>query len=608
MKYRISIFALIPFTLPTVSLADSMEETVVTASRYEQPLSNIGSSITVISADDLIKSQNVFVQDVLQSVPGLSLNQNGTFGGSSSIRIRGASSDQTVILIDGVQVNDVSGTGGGFNFANLDPNGIERIEVLRGPQSILYGSDAIGGVINVITKSGGKGLGGSMFVESGSFGTFRGGATLRGGTDKVKFNFSASGITTDGISKAEENDGNVEEDGYNNITFQGKVTARVSEVITTEIIGRYSDSENDYDSFGPADGDEVGTTKEFMVAGRIHAKLLDGRFKNSLSFEYSTTDRRNESNGVESYLAEGRRLNIDYFGRYTFSDDIGISFGAQHEETKVSTLSDQKFNIDSLFSEVSFQGIENLTLTGGLRYDHHNQYGDTVTPRLTASYQISDSGTRLFATWGEGFKAPSVFQLTYICGYCGLTEPNASLKPEESDGWDAGIEQSLLDGRLTLMATYFQQNIKNMIDFDFSAGYNNINAVRSKGVEFSVDAQVHELVNITANYTYTDTIDSDTGEKLERIPAHAAFGQIAWQAMDELNLSARVTYNGKEVPRGFSAGVDGWVRVDLRASYDITENITVFGRIDNLFDKEYQQISGYGTPDRSAFVGLRGTF
>ncbi|MBL4801497.1 MAG: TonB-dependent receptor [Emcibacter sp.] len=605
MKYQVSVLALIPFALPTVSLAENMDEMVVTASRYEQPLSNIGSSISVITADDLQQSQNVFIQDMLQNIPGVSLNQTGSFGGVSSVRIRGADTSQTVVLIDGVQVNDVSGTGGGFNFANLDPNGIERIEILRGPQSILYGSDAIGGVINIITKSGGKGLGGSAFVEGGSFETFRGGVNLHGGTDKLKFNFSMSGITTDGISKADENDGNTEEDGYNNITVQGKVTARVSEIITTEVIARYSDSENEFDDFG-ADGDRVGTTEEFMIAGRVHAILLDGRFKNSFSLEYSSTDRRNETNGVESYLAEGTRLNLDYFGRYTVSDDIGISFGAQHEETKVSTLSDQKFDIDSLFSEVSFQGISDLTLTAGLRYDNHNKYGDTVTPRLTASYQIPDSGTRVFATWGEGFKAPSVFQLSASYG-------NINLKPEETTGWDVGIEQTLFDGGVILTTTYFKQNIKNNIDYVCvwpanTNCYKNINAVRSKGVEVSIAAQVHEQVNISANYTYTDSIDRDTGEKLERIPAHAAYGQIAWQAMEGLNLTASLTYNGKELPRNFSAGVDGWVRADLRASYDITEQVSVYGRIDNLFDKEYQQVSGYGTPDRSAFVGIRGKF
>lgn len=603
----LSSTSLVSHTYAASSEGD-FEEIIVTVNRREQPKSNIGSSISIITNEDIIKSQTVFIQDILQNIPGISLNQNGSIGGVSSIRIRGASSSQTVILINGVQINDVSSPGGGFNFANLDPNGIERVEVLRGPQSILYGSDAIGGVINIITRSGGDGLGGNAFLEGGSFNTFRGGASLRGGTERINFNISASAITSDGISKADENDGNTEKDGYENITLRGKITAKASDVISGEILFNYSDSENNFDGFGPVDADNVEMTEDFMIAGRTHIDLLDGRFKNSLSLEYSKTDRRNLNNGVAGFMADGARLNLDYLGLYKANEYVDISFGAQHEETKASSISEQKFNIDSLFSELSFQGIAGLTLTGGLRYDTHSQFGDTTSLRFTSSYQIADSGTRLFATWGEGFKAPSIFQLTFICGFCGLTEPNANLKPEESEGWDVGIEQSFQDGDLTFTATYFEQNITNLINFDFSVGFGNIDAVKSKGIELSFEAELMAQITVSGNYTYTNTVDRNTGEKLERIPANAAFAQIAWQPRDDLSLIASLTYNGKELPRGFSAGVDGWVRFDIRASYDITEQIAVYGRVDNLFDKEYQQIAGFGTADRSAYVGIRTNF
>ncbi|MBZ0308445.1 MAG: TonB-dependent receptor plug domain-containing protein, partial [Anaerolineae bacterium] len=240
------------------------EEIVVSATRYEQSLSNIGSSLSVISAEDLVQSQTVFVQDILQSVPGLTLNQNGSFGGVSSVRIRGASSAQTVILIDGIQINDASAPGGGFNFANLDPNGIEQIEVLRGPQSILYGSDAIGGVINILTPTGADGLQGSLYIEGGAFETFRAGGNIAGGNDRLNFSLSAGGITSDGISKADENAGNTEEDGYRNISLHGKVTGKISENHSLQLISRYVDSKSDFDGFGPADADLVDYGTEFL--------------------------------------------------------------------------------------------------------------------------------------------------------------------------------------------------------------------------------------------------------------------------------------------------------------------------------------------------------
>lgn len=609
---------LIAALLSTVALSpvafaeEDFEEIVVSATRYSRPLSEIGSSISVISAEDMEKAQTVFVQDILQNVPGLSLNQNGAFGGVASLRIRGAGADQTVILIDGIQINDVSAPGGGFDFANLAPGGIERIEVLRGPQSILYGSDAIGGVVNIITPSGSEGLSGSLFAEGGSFNTFRAGGHIAGGNDKLTFSLSGGGITTDGISKADENDGNVEKDGYRNISLHGKITAKISENHSLAIISRYADSRNEFDGFPPpffalSDTDEVSFTKEFLIAGRGLFNFLDGALQNTLSVEYSTTNRRGETDGVQmDFLTfEGTRFNLDYFGHYEVSDIFGISFGLQHEETKADTISPLKFNIDSVFSEISWQGMEGLTITAGLRQDNHNQYGSTTTPRITGAYYFATSGTKFFANWGEGFKAPSIFQLTFVCGFCGLTAPNADLKAEESEGWEIGFEQEL-GGNIHFGATYFDQKITNQIDFDFAVGFGNIANVHTKGVELSLEAQLIAGFSVRGNYTFTDAKDGDSD--LIRVPRNTAFAEIQWQVMQQLNMVFHMTYNGRETGNFFSPGTDGWVRFDLKASYEFMDGIEVYARIDNLTDKEYQQITGFGTPDRSFYAGLRGKF
>ena len=600
---------------PAAFAEDDIEEVVVSATRYARPLSDIGSSISVISAEDMEKSQTVFVQDILQNVPGLSLNQTGAFGGVASVRIRGASTAQTVILIDGIQINDVSAPGGGFNFANLDPNGIERIEVLRGPQSILFGSDAIGGVINVITPTGEEGLGGSLFIEGGSFNTVRGGGHIAGGTEQLNFSLSGSGISTDGISKADEDDGNTEEDGYRNISLHGKVTAKLSENHSLQLISRYIDSRTEFDGFPPpfymlSDTDEVSLSKEFLIAGRGFFNYLDGRLQNTISVEYSKINRDGEANGAPvSFLSfEGTRFNVDYFGHYDISDDFSVSIGLQHEETEAKDTSPLKFDIDSVFSELSWQGIEGLTLTAGLRYDNHNQYGSTTTPRITGAYYFSESNTKIFANWGEGFKAPTIFQLTYVCGFCGLTEPNADLQAEESNGWEIGFEQGFNNDAMHFGATYFDQKFKNLIDFDFALGYGNIASARTKGVELFIDAQVTETLFLSGNYTYTDATDADTGLELIRVPRNAAFAEIQWQATEGLNLGISMTYNGKEEGNFFSPGTDGWTRFDLKATYAINDKVEVYGRVDNLFDKEYQQVTGYGTPDQSFYLGVRGKF
>lgn len=597
---------LLPLIYSTNLFAQETDDIVVTtATRYEKPISDIGSSISVISAEDLELAQTTFLQDALSTVPGIAINQNGTFGGISSLRIRGAK--QVTILIDGVQVNDPSTVDGSANFANFDVNAVERIEVLRGPQSILFGSDAMGGVINVISKSGEQGFGGSAFIEGGSFNTWNGGSNIYGGNETLNYSLSARGITTDGISKADENDGNEEKDAYRNISLHSKVSANLSEIFKTDLIARYSKARNEFDSFGPVDGDSIDHSTDYLLASRSHLELLDGKFKNTFSFEYSKSLRENEEDMTKTEVGNGGRLNIDYFGHYKYSDVLGLSVGLQHEETKATSASPQKFNIDSVVSEISYQGIENLTLTGGGRYDNHNQYGDTFSPRMTAAYYLDQSGTKVFANWAEGFKAPSVFQLTYICTFCGLTEANPDLKPEETTGWEIGVEQEIISEDIIIGATYFDQKITNLVDFSFSAGYDNIADARTKGVEVFIDAALSDQISVNANYTYTDAKNALSGEALPRVPKNTAYGEIRWQVIEPLNLSLSVTYND-ETTDPYSPNTDSWTRADFRATYQINEMFEVYGRIDNLFNVEYQQVYGYGTPDRSGYIGARAKF
>ncbi|MCF8474813.1 MAG: TonB-dependent receptor [Emcibacter sp.] len=610
MKYKISLTialftsVFIPSSAHTAET--DFEEIIVSATRYARPLSEIGSSVTVITAEDMEKSQTVFIQDILQNVAGVSLNQNGPFGGTSSVRIRGAASAQTVVLIDGIQMNDVAAPNGGYDFANLDPSGVERIEVLRGPQSILYGSDAMGGVVNIITPTGTEDIKSSLYAEGGSYNTFRAGGNIMGQMDKISFNLSASTITTDGISKADKNDGNSENDGYRNISLHGKITAQLSENHSLQLISRYGDSRVDYDGFPPpfyslSDTNDVSFSKEFLIAGRGFFNYLDGALQNSLSVEYSTIKRRGENDGLPvSYLSfEGNRLNLDYLGHYDVNDDFGISFGLQHEETKSDTISSLKFNIDSVFSELSWQGIDGLTITAGLRYDDHNQYGGTTTSRFTAAYYFPESNTKIFANWGEGFKAPTIYQLTD--GWSG----NPDLRPEESNGWEIGIEQNILDNKIQIGITYFDQKFKNMIGWN--GLYFNLDNVHTKGIEIFADLHVTENLSLSGNYTYTNAKDTNLDTPLIRTPKNAGFAEITWQTTSDLSLGASMIYNGKESD-AWTDGTKGWLRFDLKSSYQLTDKIEFYGRIDNLFDKEYQQVAGYGTPDRSYYIGLRGKF
>lgn len=591
--------------------AADVEEVVITANRRAQPITNVGKSISVIGEAALEASQYTFVLDALQSVPGVAINQNGSFGGTAFVSIRGASTDQTVVLVDGVQVNDPSVTGGAFDFANLDPNGIERIEVLRGPQAVLYGSDAMGGVINIITKSGTEGLSGNAFAEYGSYNSFRAGGAVSGGTERIGYSLSASYRDTDGISAADGADGNSERDGYENLTLRGKVSAKFSEAARLELMANYSDSESEYDGFAFVNGayalgdtDDLSKSEEVSLAARGFFDLWDGVIKNTVSLEYSEIERTSFTGGVESYGAKGERVNFDYLGALALSDDLLFTTGLQHETVKAETQSNEAISTDSIFALLSYEGVKGLTLTGGVRYDDHETFGGTTNAEVSMSYLFEETGTQIIANWGEGFKAPTIFQLTYSC--CGF-DPNPNLQPERANAWEMGVRQTVLDDKLTLGATYFDQRTEDLIIFTFTGGYQNVSRARAKGVELTVDANLTDSLSVNGNYTHTSAKDRDTDTVLVRRPKDQAYAAINWAPTDKLSGLISLTYNGRELDSS-GAYAPSWTRVDLRAAYKLNESVELYGRVDNLFDESYQQVLGYGTPGLSVFGGVRTRF
>jgi vitamin B12 transporter len=585
-----------------VLAAEQAPEIVVTATRTEIAASQVGSSISVLTAEEIEERQYAFTVDAIRSLPGVIINQNGPFGGSASVRIRGASSDQTLVLVDGVIVNDPASPGAGFNFANLDPNDIERIELLRGPQSTLYGSQAIGGVVNIITKRAEEPFAYSAFAEAGSFDTLRSGGSVSGKLNDTDYRFSLSGIRTNGISKADENDGNTEEDGYKNYTFSGNVGSNLTEILRAEGGIRYSDSRNEFDARGGVggDGDRVGYTREFQANASLHLSTFSGQLENSLTGSYSLTDRDNESDGARSFSATGERTSLEYLGTITTSDIWNAIVGLKTEDTEIRGTS--SIRMDSVFGQVQLLPLEGLSLIGGVRYDDHESAGGVTTFRFTSAYELVETGTVFRGSWGEGFKSPTPFQLTFFC--CGATGPNTNLKPEESRGWDLGVEQDFLNGKADVQVNYFQQDIENQINFSFPVGrYLNIDQVETEGWEFIASARPADWIDLSANFTHQSAIDVSTGSQLVRTPANIATLNVTTHPTEALAVGGSVTWNDDETD---SAGlVQDWFRVDLRSSYQLNDQVELFGRVENLLDEQYQDILGFGTPGVSGFFGIR---
>jgi len=582
-----------------------LDTVVIHGSRLDQTAAEIGTSVSIITGEDIEKLGFDFALDAVAAAPGVTINQNGAFGGAASVRIRGASSGQTLVLIDGVPVGDPSVTDGSFNFAYLDTENIGRIEVLKGPQSVLWGSDAIGGVVSITTRQPEEGPGGSVFGEYGSFNTFRGGASIGNASDMGDFRLSASGISSDGISKADEANGNTEDDGYEATTLSARGGLNLPNKARLDASLMWNDSETDFDSYvfgaqgSVGDGDDSTQTETLSGHVSLAVPLLEDRFENLFMVGYSDISRENFTGGAQTYAAEGDRTLYRYQGTFTVDDRNKIAFGAEREET---TANDLDSSIDGLFGLYEFKPVEKLTLTGGLRVDDHEKFGSETTGRISAAYAATEQ-VILRASWGQGFKAPSIFQSTYICTFCGLTEPNADLKPETSEAFDIGIDWTSPDGRAQAGIAYFDQDTENMIDFSYTAGYDNIALVKSKGVEVYGSYQFTAWLGLSANYAYIDAEDGN-GNELARLPEHTGDVTLSIDPEGPFSGNMLVRYNGDEANTDGTT-LDGWTRVDLTGSYGLTDRVELFGRIENLFDEQYQQILGYGTPGLSGSIGLR---
>lgn len=598
-------------SVPVISYAEekstndhTLDEVVVQALRLPSTLAETGSSVWVVD-EELIRTRGYLqMTDALTSVPGLTINQNGAFGGQAAARIRGASSDQTLVLLDGILINDVTSPGGGFNFGAIDVSDVQRVEVLKGPQSTLWGSDAIGGVINIVSKTPTEQLTGNVGVTTGSFGTQQYRATASGGNGTADFRISYNDLSTDGISKADKEDGNSEKDPFDSQTLSLKGGVNLPMNARLQVNHRTTEASTAFDSFGPAtgvqDGDEVSETELSNTLLTLTIPAFDGRLKNTLKYGETSIERDNFSNGSSSFSAEGDRTVLQYQGNFTISDAHQISVGYEDEETDNGTT---KFSNTGIYALYQVNPLDTLTVSMGIRQDDNNQYGSEIVSRVSAVWSANEN-IDLRASWGEGFKVPTLFQTTFFC--CGATGPNADLEAEKSDAFDIGVDWRFLDNNGTVSLTVFSQDTENQIDFSFAVGgYKNIAQVDTQGVELAVQYQFTESLYSAASFAYIDSEDGN-GNELTRLPKLTGDLTLNWQPMPQLNTTLVVVYNDDEQDsRGV---VSSWTRIDLSAVYQFNDHVDVIARIENLGDKDYQQIFGYGTPQRSGYVGVTYSF
>jgi vitamin B12 transporter len=578
--------------------AEDLPEVVVTATRIPAIVADTPGA-RVIDAETIEQRGAVFAADALADVPGLSVTRSGAFGGVAQVRMRGATPGKTLVLVDGAPVNDAAEPNGAYDFSGFDLGDIERIEVLSGPQSSLWGSDAIGGVIAFTTREI-DGL--RAEAEAGSFDTVRGRIAVGTANETWALGGYVSRFTTDGISVADEANGNPEADGFDNITVGVRGRYAVSPGVKLDGSARWSRSEADLDNGFPV-SDNSDRSESEQWSGVVRATVDALGLEHQFSVSGSNIER-------QTFSAFGSVFEADRQAwRWQANGETGAAtyaFGAEREEStgSLSTGDDVSLGTTSVFATGRYQVSDALSVTGGLRFDDTDDFGSKTTGRLSAAYQLG-YGFTLSGAWGTGFKAPSVSQAA--CDFCFAAIPFPTLRPEKAEGYEAAIGWRSADGRIEGRATVYHLGVEDQITYffdttTFDSYYINIAETATDGVELEGRALLGGGFDLSLAYAWTDARDETTGARLLRVPEHSGSATLGWTG-DRLSGALTVRAEGDQDDSG---GVrEGFVTANVNAAYDLTDHVTLTARVENLADEHYQQVLNYGEPGRSGYVGIR---
>jgi vitamin B12 transporter len=605
------------------------ENVVVTATRIATPTRQVASAITLIDAADIQARQQRSLPDVLRDVPGLNLVQSGGEGGQASIFMRGANSNHTKVLVDGIEVSDPSSPNGAYDFGKFSSADIARVEVLRGPQSSLYGSDAIGGVVNVITKSGDGPLAVSAEAEGGSFDTFNQSAAVSGSDDGFHYRASLAHLHA-GATPVTPLDllppGQKRNDDYfDNFTASTKLGYDLTGNFDLGFAGRYSNS------LSRVTGDAVDPvtfagfpsplqtridTLSYDARGTAH--LVLDRLDQTLGLSYSSTVTSDMDPNNGPIPSSGNRIKLDWQGQASVGEGETVVLGAETARDAIHLPISAGITTNAGFGELQSSapgllgGAADFHNSVSVRYDDNSRFGARTTWHVAPVLAIAATATRLHASYGTGFKAPSLDQLfESFPAFFFFANPN--LKPETSTGYDLGFDQTLFG--IAGGATWFHNNIKNLIETDpvtFSTDV-NIGRARTQGLEAYLAWQPLDRLKLRADYTYTEAEDADLRQELVRRPKNKLGGDVRWQAMEALSLDASLLYTGGWIDgsRDFSVSrlnAHPYVTADIAASYALTDNFSLTGRVSNLFAKTYENPVGFLQPGRGFYAGIKANF
>jgi vitamin B12 transporter len=640
LSVLVAFLAILSPALPAQDARDGAppvlkHDVVVTATRLETPERKVGSSLTVISGEELRRAGKAFVLEALESVLGLSTVRNGGPGAASAVFVRGAGSEHTLVLLDGLELNDPINPSRSCDLAHLALVDVERVEVLRGPQGLLYGSDALGGVVNIITRTGRGRPRLSLGASAGSLRSLGADLSLSGSGRRTDYALSLVHERAAGLSAASSAyAGNTERDGYRNSTLAARFgwTPRPSDSVTLTV--RAVRDRTELDNFGGPGGDDPNNVQDYgslLVRGQYRGLAAAGRWERLLSVSWlgsardslNPFDEAHPTDREEGAFRSGL-VKIDWQNNLFLGPAHTLTAGLEIEEERgrseyvaesawgpsESAFPAARARSAGAYALDHWEAGGRFFVTAGIRAETHSLSGAALTFRVAPAFLVPATGTRLKASFGTGFKSPSLYQLHAPATSWGPIG-NPGLRPERAAGWDAGLEQRFAAGRVVLGLTAFGNDFRDLVDFDTATGYVNIGRARTRGLEASLEARPSPGLRLAAAYTRLSARDLDAGTALVRRPRDRVSADLGLRLFRSVDLAVSGLWTGRRFDRDYSAYpaatvvLAPYLLLDAVVSAPAGPRFTVFARVSNILGARYETVWGYGTPGRTVRAGLR---
>ncbi|MEZ0121652.1 MAG: TonB-dependent receptor plug domain-containing protein [Candidatus Reddybacter sp.] len=598
--------------------SSTLHEVIVSSSRVSMPLSQVGSSVTVIDAEEIQRRGYTSLTNLLRTQPGVATSSNGGPGQVTAIRIRGEEGFRTQVRLDGMKLADPTGTQVGPRAEHmLASEDISRIEILRGPQGLIYGADA-GGVINLFTPRGGEELSGQLSAEGVRYGTQQLHGNISGGNGQTDFYLSATDLQSDGFNARTSDNVLKDDDGYDNTTLHGKFGWNVSDALRLQVVGRDVDAEVEFDNCGFPTSHDCESDFE-QTSWQVSADYKSEYFTHNLAYSNTDITRDSYAAGLPSFSTDGEIDRVEYTGSTDFFSGFTLVYGVDVEEEEIVTGGGSKLERDQrgYFLEYQVSPLDAFFVTAGLRYDDNDDFGDHVSYRFTSAYlqDLGDGNTlKYHGSYGTGFRAPSLSELAYNNGpWAWGPAAGLALEEETSKGFDLGLSYYASSG-LELGAVYFNQRIEDEIFFDLVNFFGYLQAKgdsKSTGVELFFDYPFAEQWRVFGNATYNDTETPDDLQRVRRPEKIANLGGQFTSADQRFTLLANLRYSAASEDELFGIGrldLDDYVVLDISTNYKLTEQTEIYGRIENAGNVDYEEVTGFNTSGSAVYAGVRFAF